>query len=304
MARKVLLADDSITIQKVVELILTEHGFDVKTVNNGQEAVTTMLSYTPDIVLADAEMPILNGYQLCERIKNNARTKHIPVILLAGAFEPIDTELAKKVNADGTLTKPFEAQELIARINSFLTEKKETQEVLIEEPQIEAPISGVTQETQDVTEELWEIEEPILEEVAEIAEPVQEITMEEPVEEQTVIKETPEQVFTPPTETKPEVTGEVTISSKVIEEAVIEAVKKVLETTDISSIIKSAIRDSIEKMLADRLPVLMEELTKELLKGSLSGISDQIERVIWETVPDLAENLITKEIERIKISLS
>lgn len=173
MTTRVLLADDSITIQKVVELILTEHGYEVKTVNNGQEAITTMLSYTPDIVLADAEMPVLNGYQLCERIKNNSRTKHIPVILLAGAFEPIDTELAKNVKADGTLTKPFEAQELLSKINSFLGKKEEKIEEIIEEPQeiISELPSGKGEEVMAV-EEVWEIEESAqevaVEEVSEI----------------------------------------------------------------------------------------------------------------------------------------
>ncbi len=292
MARKVLLADDSITIQKVVELILTEHGFEVKTVNNGQEAVTTMLSYTPDIVLADAEMPLLNGYQLCERIKNNSRTKDIPVILLAGAFEPIDNELAKSVKADGILTKPFEPQELLNKINSLLTKKEEKLE--------EKKETEVTAEP--ALEELWEIEESAIEE---IVEPVELVSIEEQgvSVESGVQMEGPSitEISEPLVSERAQVGG---ISSEAIKEAVIEAVREVIATSDIPSIIRAAVKDSVEKMLAERLPALIEELTKELLKGSLSGISKEIERVLWETLPDLAETLITKEIERIKISLS
>lgn len=296
MATKVLLADDSITIQKVVELILTEHGFEVKTVNNGQEAITTMLSYTPDIVLADAEMPVLNGYQLCERIKNNSRTKHIPVILLAGAFEPIDTELAKNVRADGTLTKPFEAQELLSKINSFLGKKEEKVEEIIEEP-VEA-ISEVpsSEEVMAVEEEVWEIEEP----AQEIA--VEETEIAAPLEEK-VVSEREERPFVK--EERPRVSETFTgLSKESVERAIRDAVREVIAGSDLSSIIRSAVKDSVEKMLAERLPSLIEDLTKELLRGSLSGISSEIEKVLWETLPDLAEMLITKEIERIKVSLS
>jgi len=301
---KVLLADDSITIQKVVELILTEQGFEVKTVNNGQEALITMLSYTPDIVLADAEMPVLNGYQLCERIKNNSRTKHIPVLLLAGAFEPIDTELAKSVGADGTLTKPFEAQELLNKINSLLRKEEKAEEIVQE----------VTETTEEASiEAVWEIEEPALEEVpseiSEISPAPSPTDFAAPVQEEAVIEEAPvlEEV---PLREKEELRSEVSIedvkgiSERTIQDEVARAVREVILNSDINSIIRSAVKDSIEKMLAERLPGLVEEVTRELLRGSLSGISSEIEKVLWETVPDLAEMIITKEIERIKVSLS
>jgi CheY-like chemotaxis protein len=308
---KVLLADDSITIQKVVELILTEQGFEVKTVNNGQEALTTMLSYTPDIVLADAEMPVLNGYQLCERIKNNSRTKHIPVLLLAGAFEPIDTELAKSVGADGTLTKPFEAQELLNKINSFLKKEEKAEEIIEEITETAEEASVVSSE-----EAVWEIEEPALEEVpSEISEispaPSPTLTSATNTQEESLIEEAPEAVMEEvPIRRKEELKSEVSIeygkgiSERTIQDEVARAVREVILNSDITSIIRSAVKDSIEKMLAERLPGLVEEVTRELLRGSLSGISSEIEKVLWETVPDLAEMIITKEIERIKVSLS
>lgn len=295
MATKVLLADDSITIQKVVELILTEQGFEVKSVNNGQDAITTMLSYTPDIVLADAEMPVLNGYQLCERIKNNSRTKHIPVILLAGAFEPIDTELAKTVGADSTLTKPFEAQELLNKINLFLGKKEEMIEELIEEPAEFLPETSLmkpSQEEMAPEEEIWEIEEA-----------VEEPTMEETQE--IVATSFTEEKVVPEIQEKPAIPETITgLTKESLESAIKDAVAEVIARSDLSSIIRSAVKDSVEKMLAERLPSLIENLTKELLKGSLSGISREIEKVLWETLPDLAEMIITKEIERIKVSLS
>src|SRR5512140_3123285 len=121
MAHKLLLADDSITIQKVVELVLAEEDFEIKSFGNGEDALQALSTFTPDVVLADIDMPKINGYELCEKIKQNPKTSGIPVILLAGAFEPIDEELASKVGADDSVIKPFESQELISKINSALT---------------------------------------------------------------------------------------------------------------------------------------------------------------------------------------
>ena len=123
MGHKLLLADDSITIQKVVELVLAGEGFDIRAANNGDEALSVLPSFHPDLELADIAMPVMNGYQLCEKIKKNPATKNIPVIMLSGAFEPIDEELARKVGADGYIVKPFESQELISKVNSALLKR-------------------------------------------------------------------------------------------------------------------------------------------------------------------------------------
>ncbi len=120
MPYKLLLADDSLTIQKVVELVLADEHFEIKTFIDGEQALAAIESFCPNIVLADIEMPKLNGYQLCEKIKKNASTVHIPVILLAGAFEPFDENYAKSIGADDYLIKPFESQELISKVKSLL----------------------------------------------------------------------------------------------------------------------------------------------------------------------------------------
>ncbi|MEP6568478.1 MAG: response regulator [Acidobacteriota bacterium] len=107
--RKLLLADDSITIQKVVDLTFADEGVSVLCVSNGREAIERLAEFAPDIVLADVLMPEMNGYQVCEYIKENDKFKHIPVMLLVGSFEPFDEEEARRVGADDTLTKPFQS---------------------------------------------------------------------------------------------------------------------------------------------------------------------------------------------------
>jgi CheY-like chemotaxis protein len=107
--KKLLLADDSITIQKVVDLTFADEGVTVLTVNNGREAIDKLSEFAPDIVLADVFMPQLSGYEVCEYIKQNEQLKHIPVMLLVGSFEPFDEAEARRVGANDTLTKPFQS---------------------------------------------------------------------------------------------------------------------------------------------------------------------------------------------------
>ena len=107
--RKLLLADDSITIQKVVDLTFADEGVSVLCVSNGREAIKRLAEFAPDIVLADVFMPEMNGYEVCEYIKRNDKFKHIPVMLLVGSFEPFDEEEARRVGANDTLTKPFQS---------------------------------------------------------------------------------------------------------------------------------------------------------------------------------------------------
>ncbi|MEW6729869.1 MAG: response regulator [Acidobacteriota bacterium] len=122
MGRKILLADDSITIQKVVNLTFSDEGIDVVTVGNGELAVRKLNDVKPDIVLADIYMPGKNGYEVCEYIKTNSQFAHIPVLLLVGAFEPFDQAEALRVKADGHLTKPFESRALVATVTRLLTQ--------------------------------------------------------------------------------------------------------------------------------------------------------------------------------------
>ena len=102
--RKLLLADDSITIQKVVNLTFADEGIEVISVGDGDAAMQKIAEAAPDLVLADVNMPGMSGYQICESIKQNAATQAIPVILLVGSFEPFDEAEAYRVGADDYLT--------------------------------------------------------------------------------------------------------------------------------------------------------------------------------------------------------
>jgi CheY-like chemotaxis protein len=124
MGRKLLLADDSITIQKVVNLTFADEGFEVTTVSNGDLAVEKIEELSPDIILTDIHMPGLNGYEVCEFVKHSERFRHIPVMLLVGSFEPFNEAEARRVGADDYLTKPFQSiRQLVSKVGSLLSGK-------------------------------------------------------------------------------------------------------------------------------------------------------------------------------------
>jgi CheY-like chemotaxis protein len=316
MARKLLLADDSITIQKVVELILAEEGFEIKATNNGEEALAVIPSFKPDIILADIEMPKINGYQLSEKIKQDPLMRGIPVILLAGAFEPIDEELAKQVNADDFIIKPFESQELISKINAALTISSvaegeevegiaEAEAVGLEEVPVEEDLWSMEEIPETAEVESWAMEEAVVagtEELLEIAEEagveaaaVEEVTP--PVVKEAAAAEVkigiPEVEFPSKDEIK-----------DIFEHTVNERISSLLSSLDLKEIILTSLmpsmKDSVEKILWEVAPDLVERMLKEMLKGALESLTKEVEKVIWETVPDLAETMISKEIERIR----
>ena len=124
MPPTLLLADDSVTIQRVIELTFADEDVRVIAVSNGEEAIALLNRTPPDIVLADVGMPGPSGYDIAQHIKDTPRLAHIPVVLLTGAFEPIDQAKAAAVGCDGVLAKPFEPQLVIGRVKELLAKPK------------------------------------------------------------------------------------------------------------------------------------------------------------------------------------
>lgn len=121
MANKILLADDSVTVQKIITLTFSDEGVDVETVNNGDEALNKLQYLRPSLVMADVSIPGRDGYQICEYVKNHPDLSHIPVVLLVPAFEPFDAEKAKRAGADTYLTKPFQSiKALITTVKNLI----------------------------------------------------------------------------------------------------------------------------------------------------------------------------------------
>jgi len=115
-----LLADDSVTIQRVIELTFADEDVTVVAVSDGDQAIERLQASPPDIVLADIGMPGKNGYEVAQYIRRSPRLAHIPVVLLTGAFEPVDQARANDAGCDGVLAKPFEPQQIIGRVKELL----------------------------------------------------------------------------------------------------------------------------------------------------------------------------------------
>ena len=120
MPHKLLLADDSVTIQRVIELTFADEDIQVIAVGDGRQAIERIEADRPDIVLADVGMPERDGYEVAAFVKNTPHLAHIPVLLLTGAFEPVDEQRAAAVGCDGVLAKPFEPHMVITRVKELL----------------------------------------------------------------------------------------------------------------------------------------------------------------------------------------
>ena len=129
------MADDSVTIQRVIELTFADEDIEVITVGDGQAAIDRLEADPPDIVLADVDMPKRDGYEVAAYVKSRPKLAHIPVVLLTGAFEPIDQARAAAAGSSDVLAKPFEPQMVINRVKQLLGKKRD------EEQEVPSPAS-------------------------------------------------------------------------------------------------------------------------------------------------------------------
>lgn len=141
MPKKILLADDSITIQKVITITFATEDYEVVIVGDGDSAIKKARELKPDLIMADVAMPGKTGYEVCEAAKKDAALRHIPVMLLAGTFEPLNKAEAGRVKADDSIIKPFESQELLDKVAALLAKgaavKTQEAEISAVEPEPE-----------------------------------------------------------------------------------------------------------------------------------------------------------------------
>lgn len=146
MPKKLLLADSSITIQKVVELSLSDEGFQVTSARDGDTAFRFAKEIKPDVVLADIFLPSIDGYDLCKKMKEDPELKNTPVILLVGKSDSFDMNRANLCGASDFINKPFESSELIEKVKNYSAgeadiEVVELTEIEDVEPAAETPLS-------------------------------------------------------------------------------------------------------------------------------------------------------------------
>jgi CheY-like chemotaxis protein len=120
MAKTLLLADGSVTIQRVVDLTFAHEDIRVVSVSDGSRAIKFLDNDKPDIVLVDVDLSEVDGYGIVSHMKKSKKLNGVPVLMLAGAFEPVDQDKARSLGCDGIVVKPFEPQHLVARVKELL----------------------------------------------------------------------------------------------------------------------------------------------------------------------------------------
>jgi len=192
MSKKLLLADDSITIQKVIQITFAHEDYELTITDNGDAALAKAQELKPDLIMSDVYMPGKNGYELTTAIKQDPALQHIPVLLLAGSFEPFDEDKARSCKADAWIEKPFESQNLIDKVAELLSAAAVVESAPVAEPEpFVAPVPAV--ESEPAAFEAFAIEEEPLAAFDEVAsaEPVESAASEDPFGDISFEEETP-----------------------------------------------------------------------------------------------------------------
>ncbi len=333
MTHKLLLADDSVTIQRVIELTFADEDVDVTTVGDGQMAIDLLDIDPPDIILADVDMPKRDGYEVAAYVKSRPKLAHIPVVLLTGAFEPIDQARATAAGSSDVLAKPFEPQMVINRVKELLGKKRPDGEDAYASheagaPQSMQPTMGNPQPAGEGTQQPVSLDDyfdqldaafsnlqpgaPPPETAGEMDWSAQVPDVEPPVEPLPVPPSPPASArqAAPPTVMEPVVVARPPAAAAVAANPVsstFAAQPPVAPVAAPSAPAKnpfanlSAAKAEAAARPAPAAPVITDEVIDEIVSRVIQRMTD---RVIRETVADVvsqtAERLVQEEIERIR----
>ena len=297
MKYRVLFADESPIIQTIVEEILQQEGFEVKTVSDSQSVLDALDSFKPHIVLVDISLRGLDGYCLCSEIKQNMASLNIPIILLAGAYAPYDEKYADFVGADDYILKPFESLELIGKIRKLLNfdysaayePPPYSDDAFREQPIKTIVVEDSFDETLSHDSHpniaIIETETPKFFETAEIK------------QEQTVM----------PSEVVKDESDNTIASSKQIDndelrDLIIESLDSLITyhfKTAISEELSSSLRERIRATLHEIAPAIVEEILKEKINEVISSLMNEIEAEIKNALPNIVEIIIRRKFEKV-----
>lgn len=321
MGARILVADDSVTIQKVVELTLIRENVELVQARSGDEAMQKAREVKPDLMLIDHSMPGNAGLELCGAIRQDPQLKDVPIILMAGVSGNVDEAAARQAGATDVVSKPFESQVLIGKVKELLLGAPagvagemaapalqeemavdtgetafvlESEETIPEEIKIpagvtgeEAPLEIVTGAGGDEAIPTYDlsateaVELPIEHALHEDAQPSSAPTQELAIEDMAAAVG----FGTSATQAVEEKPADPLPRPAPIEEALTAPAGPVSVPPDM---VETLARQVSERVAAQ----IVQELRADLLQ--------RIERLLWEVVPDLAEQLLTQEIQRIR----
>ena len=307
MKARILVADDSATMQKVVELALSRVGVELVQARSAEEAMRKARDVKPDLMLIDHSMPDRSGQDLCATFRKDPKLKGVPIILMAGASSSVDAAAVQRVGASDVVTKPFDSQTLIGKVKQFLlgavpqdeaglkTERAAGPEALGVEPpemlgEIRLPADVMAQAPSDESVPTYELPvtegeelalgKPVLEDAQSVlTSGVRDLRFEDMAAAMGIQK--------PGARTRDERPGEPAGRAQTGREA--PAMPAGPQTLTVPpELVKTLAREVAERVAT----LLVRELRADLL--------DRVNKVLWEVVPDLAEQLISQELQRIR----
>ncbi len=194
MTIRILVADDSITIQKIVAMAFENEDAEVEGIGDGQEAFDKIPEFKPDIVLADVEMPGLDGFELCQKIKGSPELASIKVLLLASDFEDFDEDRFKECQAENHISKPFKSDDIVQMVTQVMTGESAPEAVVlpdsIDEKDDEPSLEELLESVEKLSTDSMEMTNDLMEDISPSAELVESVEEEavpsfvEPLEEE------------------------------------------------------------------------------------------------------------------------
>ncbi len=313
MPVKILLADKSITIQKVVEMLFSGKEYTVTAVSDGESAISEAGRIVPDVVLADVDLPRMDGYTFSARLKQSPRLARTPVILMLSRDDVYDEVKGRQAGIIDHIAKPFESQDLIGKVKKALSgTPSRPAETAAPSPATARPFAASPKPKTAVPSDIFDIiqEAPSR---AEITRPA--AAEHSPVEESVY-------------EVEPEIEMEEPIAAEVLEDALPfgekarEEMREGLgigeqEVTEPSVFGSFSAEPEIEEPPAPpprrapapsraaapsfEPPAISEEMLRAIAEETVTRIAREVlERIAWEVIPQLAETMIREEIERLK----
>lgn len=296
MAKTILLADDSLVIQKLVGLSFANEDVEIVSTDNGTEAIQMAGVLHPDLVLADVVMPGLSGYEVCRAIKSQAELSDIPVILLTRTSESFNEDLAHQIGADGYITKPFESQTLAARVHEILSRSDG-----------EAPWPALSNDSVEISDPFEKSgDTAILAQTSNHELLMEPLTPDEfrhgvePEKEEDDLAALMDQDWNPPQQGGG--------FRKGLETPIPEATDRWLDD-DADSVIETLLQDETRSEISptDSRAKISEAVDRmdwqdfsDLPEALVEKIVQRVEAIAWEVIPEMAETLIREEIQKMK----
>lgn len=318
MAKRLMVVDSSLAVQKLIEFSMSKEGFEVTSFSDGLSALDAVENVQPSLVVADYNLPGISIQRFCEKLKKQAGFHDRPILLMINYAEPIDREKLKQAGVTDFIKKPVEATDLVEKIKTFSKGAEDSVEPTTAMFRPEVAQSAKEKEEMMKIEELlgWSI--PPEQSPASFPEPekveaaaLEEKTVESPKEEIILVEEDQAPASPPVSNELREPLVEIPLPEPTLAALASEPPAATAPVSDaspsppVSTPTEPAAREIVEQVAWETVPGLAEsavqKLTQELMQTMVNKLAREIvEKVAWEVIPNLAEIAIQKEIEKLK----